>query len=83
MSFIDKYYAIFNNSIGQHSVTISRAEFANLVGIFSKQEQQLDKLKGENEEMKTKIKYMEEYIKTVENARNEFEQESKLNETRR
>ena len=45
MSFIDKYCAIFNNSVKQHSVTISRAEFANLLGIFSKQEQQLDQLK--------------------------------------
>lgn len=55
MSFIDKYYAIFNNSVGQHSVTISRAEFANLLGVFSKQEQQLDQLKAENEELKEKI----------------------------
>ena len=45
MSFIDKYCAIFNNSVGQHSVNISRAEFANLLGVFSKQEQQLNQLK--------------------------------------
>ena len=82
MSFIDKYYAIFNNSVGQHSVTIKRAEFANLLGVFSKQEQQFDQLKAENEEIKTKIKYMEEYIKTVENARNEVEQQlDKLKQT--
>ena len=29
-------------------------------------------------ELKEKIKYMEEYIKTVENTRNEFEKESKF-----
>lgn len=39
---------------------------------------QLDQLKAENEELKKKIKYMEEYIKTVENSRNEFEKESKF-----
>ena len=32
----------------------------------------------ECEELKKKIKYMEEYIKTVENSRNEFEKESKF-----
>lgn len=54
MSFIDKYYAIFNNSVGQSSVTTSRAEFANLLGVFSKQEEQLDQLKKENKELKRK-----------------------------
>lgn len=32
----------------------------------------------ECEELKRKIKYMEEYIKTVENSRNEFEKENTL-----
>lgn len=41
-------------------------------------EQQLDQLRAENEELKKKIKYMEEYIKTVENSRNEFEKENKF-----
>lgn len=40
--------------------------------------QQFNQLKAENEELKKKIKYMEEYIKTVENSRNEFEKESKF-----
>ena len=55
MRFIDKYYAILNNSVGQHSVTISRAEFANLLGVFSKQEQQLDQLKDKNERLKNEL----------------------------
>ena len=38
----------------------------------------LDQLKAEKEELKKKIKYMEEYIKTIENSRNEFEKENKL-----
>ena len=33
----------------------------------------------ECEKLKEKIKYMEEYIKTVENSRNEFDKESKIN----
>lgn len=33
-------------------------------------------LKAECEELKVKIRYMEEYIKTVENSRNEFEKEN-------
>ena len=51
-----------------------------LVGeaVQNEYEQQLDQLKVENEELKKKIKYMEEYIKTVENSRNEFEKESKF-----
>ena len=40
--------------------------------------QQLNQLEAENDELKAKIKYMEEYIQTVENARNEFEKESKF-----
>lgn len=48
---IDKYYVIFNNSVGQHSVTISRAEFANLLGVFSKHEQQLDQLKVKEQKL--------------------------------
>ena len=40
--------------------------------------QQLNQLKAKNEELKAEIKYMEEYIQTVENARNEFEKESKF-----
>ena len=59
MSFIDKYYTIFNNSVGQHSVTIKRAEFANLLGVFSKQEQQLDQLKEDNERLKFKLDTIE------------------------
>ena len=59
MSFIDKYYAIFNNSVGQHSVTIKRAEFANLLGVFSKQEQQFDQLKEDNERLKFKLDNIE------------------------
>lgn len=35
-------------------------------------------LKTENDELKAKIKYMEEYIKTVENARDELERENKF-----
>ena len=37
MSFIDKYYAIFNNSVGQPNVTISRAEFANYLDGLEKE----------------------------------------------
>lgn len=37
---------------------------------------QLKRKEQECEELKAKIKYIEEYIKTVENARNEFEKES-------
>lgn len=59
MSFIDKYYTIFNNSVGQHSVTIKRAEFANLLGVFSKQEQQFDQLKEDNERLKFKLDTIE------------------------
>lgn len=57
MSFIDKYCAIFNNSVGQHSVTINRAEFANLLGVFSKQEQQLDQLKQTLTEIKPILEF--------------------------
>ena len=39
---------------------------------------ELDQLKQTNEKLKAKIKYMEKYIQTVENARNEFEKESKF-----
>lgn len=46
--------------------------------IIDEQAKELDQLKAENEELKKKIKYMEEYIKTVENSRNEFEKESKF-----
>ena len=35
-----------------------------------------EKLKQECDELKVKIRYMEEYIKTVENSRNEFEKEN-------
>ena len=55
MSFIDEYYAIFNNSVGQSNVTISRAEFANLLGVFSKQEKQIDQFKEQNEELKKQL----------------------------
>lgn len=37
---------------------------------------QLKRKKQECDELKAKIRYMEEYIKTVENSRNEFEQEN-------
>lgn len=40
--------------------------------------EQIDQLEVQNGELKEKIKYMEEYIKTVENSRNEFEKESKF-----
>ena len=40
---------------------------------------QLKRKEQECEELKEKIKYMEEYIKTVENSRNEFDKESKIN----
>ena len=46
MSFIDKYYKKFNDSVGERSLIVSRIEFANLLGVFSKQEQLL-KLKEE------------------------------------
>ena len=39
---------------------------------------ELDQLKAKNKKLKAKIKYMEEYIQTVENARNEFKKESKF-----
>ena len=52
MSFIDKYYKKFNDSVGEHSLIVSRIEFANLLGVFSKQEQQLDQLKAELEQYK-------------------------------
>lgn len=70
MSFIDKYYTIFNNSAGQHSVTINRAEFANLLGVFSKQEQQLDQLKKELKDMTVrKIDYLKESLKYKQTLR--------------
>lgn len=37
---------------------------------------QLTRKTQECDELKAKIRYMEEYIKTVENSRNEFEQEN-------
>ena len=40
---------------------------------------QLKRKEQKCEELKEKIKYMEEYIKTVENSRNEFDKESKIN----
>lgn len=40
--------------------------------------EKLERKEQECEELKAKIKYMKEYIKTVENARNEFEKESKF-----
>lgn len=52
MSFVDKYYKKFNDSCGEYSLTISRAEFANLLGVFSKKEQQLDQLKQTIAEIK-------------------------------
>lgn len=57
---------------------ISHEAVLNKNKIIDEQEKQLDQLKVENEELKKKIKYMEEYIKTVENSRNEFEKESKF-----
>ena len=39
---------------------------------------QFKRKEEECEELKKKIKYMEEYIKTVENSRNEFEKENKF-----
>lgn len=64
MSFIDKYYTIFNNSVGQHNVSISRAEFANLLGVFSKQEQQLDQFKAENERLEAHSATLDAIIET-------------------
>ena len=46
--------------------------------VFKELNNENNQLKAENEELKKKIKYMEEYIKTVENSRNEFEKESKF-----
>ena len=46
-------------------------DYADLYNKYYSKEQ-------ECQELKNKIKYMEEYIKTVENARNEFEKESKF-----
>lgn len=39
---------------------------------------QLKRKEQEYEELKAKIKYMKEYIKTVENARNELEKNNQL-----
>lgn len=39
--------------------------------------EKLERKEQECEELKAKIKYMKEYIKTVENARNELEKEPK------
>lgn len=44
---------------------------------------QLARKTQECEEFKYKIKYMEEYIKTVENARDEFERENKFSKEER
>lgn len=44
--------------------------------ICTKLLKQLKRKKQECDELKAKIRYMEEYIKTVENSRNEFEQEN-------
>lgn len=52
MSFIDKYYEKINNSVGEHNLTISRLEFANLLGVFSKHEQQLHRYKQAIKEIK-------------------------------
>lgn len=69
MSFIDKYYAIFNNSVGQHSVTINRAEFANLLGVFSKQEQQLNQLKEKNEKLEQTLAEIEPVLELYANSK--------------
>lgn len=57
---------------------VSHEAVLNKNKIIDEQAKELDQLKAENEELKKKIKYMEEYIKTVENSRNEFEKESKF-----
>lgn len=62
MSFIDKYYTIFNNSVGQHSVNISRTEFANLLGVFSKNVEQLDQLKAERDLLKQECDNWEQQV---------------------
>ena len=50
--------------------------------IANELQEQLKRKEQECEELKAKIKYMKEYIKTVENARNELEKENnKLKQT--